>query len=116
MEHGYRRLLSAGTITGDDIYNFQDEKVGSVEEIMIDLEQGKVAYAVMAAGGFLGMGERYFAVPWPSLKVDEANKRLLLDVNKERLEQAEGFDKNNWPDMTSPEFKSRADRSFGVVG
>jgi hypothetical protein len=75
---------------------------------MIDLPSGRVADAVLAVGGFLGMGERLFAIPWESLVVDEDRKCFIFDVDKSRLENAPGFDKANWPDMTDPDW------GFGV--
>jgi len=101
----YRRVLSASSLTTDSVRNRMNEDVGSIKEIMIDLPSGRVAYAVLSVGGFLGMGDRLFAIPWESLVVDEDRKCLILDVDKSRLENAPGFDKSNWPDM--------ADTSWG---
>lgn len=92
-------MMSAGTLTGDDVYNLQGEDLGEIKEIMLDMRSGRVAYAVLSFGGFLGMGEKLFAVPWGALKLDAANKRFVLNVEKERLETAPGFDKDHWPDM-----------------
>ncbi|WLD56808.1 PRC-barrel domain-containing protein [Salinispirillum sp. LH 10-3-1] len=92
-------LLSADTIEGDDVYNLQDEKLGKIQNIMLDIHEGKIRYVVLASGGFLGMGDRLFAVPWSALKLDQDNKRFMLDVKLDRLKDAPGFDKDNWPDM-----------------
>ncbi|PKO90335.1 MAG: photosystem reaction center subunit H [Betaproteobacteria bacterium HGW-Betaproteobacteria-12] len=92
-------LMGAETLVGNDVYNKEAEDIGDIKEIMIDMQTGRVSYAVMSFGGFLGMGEKLFAVPWAALKLDTVNKRFELDVNKERLESAPGFDKNKWPDM-----------------
>ena len=96
----YRRVLSASTLTKDSVRNRLNEEVGSIKEIMIDVPSGRVAYVVLSVGGFLGMGERLFAIPWESLVLDEDRKCFILDVDKSRLENAPGFDKSNWPDMT----------------
>ena len=104
----YRRVLAASTLAKDSVYNRSQENVGSIKEIMIDLPSGRVAYAVLAVGGFLGMGERLFAIPWESLVVDEDRRCFIFDVDKRRLENAPGFDKANWPDMTDPDW------GFGV--
>lgn len=95
----YRRVLSAGTIKGDSVKNRADEDLGSINDLMIDLPSGRVAYAVLSSGGFLGMGNKLFAIPWSSFTVDEDRKCLVLDVDKETLKNAPGFDKDNWPDM-----------------
>jgi sporulation protein YlmC with PRC-barrel domain len=94
------RLMGADTLNGNDVYNNDDEDLGDIKEIMLDVASGKIAYAVLSFGGILGMGEKLFAVPWKALKLDTVNKRFILDVSKDRLENAPGFDKDDWPDMT----------------
>jgi sporulation protein YlmC with PRC-barrel domain len=95
----FRRVLSASTLAKDSVFNRMNENVGSIKEIMIDVPTGRVAYAVLSVGGFLGIGERLFAVPWEALTLDEDRKCFILDADKQRLENAPGFDKDNWPDM-----------------
>ncbi len=90
--------LSSSTLTGDRVLNLQDEDIGKVEEIMIDIRTGYVAYVVLSFGGILGIGDKLFAVPWSALEVDTERKVFILDANKELLERAPGFDKNNWPE------------------
>ncbi|HEV3279466.1 MAG TPA: PRC-barrel domain-containing protein [Terriglobia bacterium] len=96
-----RRVLSASTLKGDKVVNLQGEDLGKIEDLMIDLERGRIAYAVLSFGGFLGMGDKLFAIPWDAFTVDTAQKRLVLNADKELLKKAPGFDKNNWPDMTN---------------
>jgi sporulation protein YlmC with PRC-barrel domain len=98
-------VMSAGTLSGDSVVNRQGEDLGKIEEIMLDVDKGRVAYAVLSFGGFLGIGDKLFAIPWQSLQLDTFNKRFILDVPKERLETAPGFDKNDWPNF--------ADQSWG---
>jgi sporulation protein YlmC with PRC-barrel domain len=93
-------LMGASTLIGEDVYGAQDEYLGEIKEIMLEMSTGKVSYAVLTFGGFLGLGEKLFAVPWNALKLDTVNKRFLLNVQKDRLKDAPGFDKDNWPDMT----------------
>lgn len=92
-------LMGADTLVGNDVYNLEDEDLGDVKEIMLDMRTGRVSYAVVAFGGFLGVGDKLFAVPWHALKLDTVNKRFTLAVEKERLADAPGFDKDQWPDM-----------------
>jgi hypothetical protein len=96
----YRRVLSASSLTKDSVRNRMDEDIGSIREIMIDVPSGRVAYAVLSVGGFLSIGDRLFAIPWESLVLDEDRQCFILDVDKNRFENAPGFDKENWPDMT----------------
>jgi sporulation protein YlmC with PRC-barrel domain len=102
----YRRVLSASTLAGDRVINASGEDIGKIDEIMIDTPTGRVAYAVLSFGGFLGMGDKLFAIPWNRLSLDENNKVFRLDVDKDTLKRAPGFDKDHWPDM--------ADRSWGT--
>jgi sporulation protein YlmC with PRC-barrel domain len=99
-------VMKADTLTGDKVVNFQKEDLGKIEHLMIDLESGRIAYAVLSFGGFLGMGDKLFAIPWSSLKVDTVEHRFVLNVDKELLKAAPGFDKEHWPDM--------ADRAWGA--
>ena len=96
------RLMTADTLTGDSVVNPQGEELGHIEDIMIDVPRGRVAYAVMSSGGFLGMGDKLFALPWEALTLDPERECFVLDADKQRFEQAPGFDKGRWP--SSPDF------------
>jgi sporulation protein YlmC with PRC-barrel domain len=111
----YRRVLAAGTLTGDSVRNSAGEDLGKLDEIMIDIPTGRVAYAVLSFGGILRMGNKLFAVPWSALRVDEDQKCFVLDMDKTRLENAPGFDKNNWPDMADTSWGSEVFRYYGVT-
>ncbi len=93
------RVMAAGTLEGDDVVNPAGEKLGTLDEIMLDVPTGRIAYAVLSSGGFLGIGDKLFAIPWRALTLDPDNESFILDVSKERLEQAPGFDKDHWPSM-----------------
>jgi sporulation protein YlmC with PRC-barrel domain len=96
----FRTVLAASTLAGDSVRNAAGEDLGKIDEIMIDIPSGRVAYAVLSFGGFLGVGDKLFAVPWRALRVDEDEKCFVLNVDKRTIENAPGFDKNNWPDMS----------------
>ena len=108
-----RRVLSAGTLAGDHVRNRAGDDLGTVEEIMIDLESGQIAYVVLSFGGFLGIGDKLFAVPWESLELNAADHEFILDVDKQTLENAPGFDKDNWPDMADPKWGSEVHAHYG---
>ncbi len=110
----YRRVLAASTLAGDQVQNSVGEDLGKVDEIMIDIPAGKVAYAVLSFGGFLGMGNKLFAVPWSALRLDEDKKHFVLDVDKKKLENAPGFDKDNWPDMADTSWGTRIFNYYGA--
>lgn len=107
------RVLSASTLKGDSVVNAKDEKLGTIEELMIDLDRGCIAYAVLSFGGFMGMGDKLFAIPWNALTVDTIEKRFVLNVVKERLEMAPGFDKDNWPNMADQEWGAKIYSYYG---
>ncbi|UTY58343.1 PRC-barrel domain-containing protein [Massilia sp. erpn] len=108
------RLMGADTLVGEDVYNRQEEDLGDIKEIMLDMQTGQIAYAVLSFGGWLGMGDKLFAVPWQSLQLDTVNKRFLLDIDKESLRNAPGFDKDRWPDMASAEFGTQVHDFYGT--
>jgi len=97
--------VSASKIIGEGVINRQNEDIGKIHELVIDTDSGLVAYAVLSFGGFLGMGNKLFAIPWKALELSPTEMKLILNVDKEKLKNAPGFDKENWPDF--------ADRSYG---
>jgi sporulation protein YlmC with PRC-barrel domain len=107
-------LMGADTLVGNDVVNGQDEDLGDIKEIMLDMRSGRVAYAVLAFGGFLGIGEKLFAVPWQAMHLDTTNKRFTLNVDKARLTTAPGFDPKNWPDMSDPSWAREIHAFYGT--
>jgi sporulation protein YlmC with PRC-barrel domain len=105
-------LMGASTLIGNDVYNHKNEEVGDIKEIMLDTQSGKVSYAVLSFGGFLSMGEKLFAVPWNALTLDTENKRFVLNVEKDRLKLAPGFDKDKWPNMSDPSWVKEIDSYY----
>ena len=101
-------------LLGSNVKNPQGEDLGDIKDLVINPESGEIEYAVLSFGGFLGMGDKLFAVPWDVLEIDEANHSFILDVPKERLENAEGFSKDNWPDMADQGFRSRVYSHYGA--
>jgi len=99
-------ILSATTITGSDVKNLERENIGNIQDLMIELESGNVAYAVLSFGGFLGIGDKYFAIPIEALQFSakDNDDTIILDIKKEQLENAPGFDKDNWPLTADQDF------------
>jgi PRC-barrel domain protein len=91
--------MDAATLIGDSVVNESGDDLGKIEAIMLDVTSGRIAYAVLSFGGFLGMGDKLFAIPWSALTLDTDQKCFILSVDKERLEKAPGFDKDHWPSM-----------------
>ena len=108
-------LMGADTLLGNDVYNKADEDLGDIKEFMVDMASGKVAYAVLSFGGVLGMGDKLFAVPWAALALDTVNKRFTLDVRKDALQDAPGFDKDRWPAMSDKTWASGVHKFYGTT-
>jgi sporulation protein YlmC with PRC-barrel domain len=107
-------IMDAKTLAGDTVVNAAGEDLGKIEAIMLDVASGRIAYAVLSFGGFLGMGTKLFALPWPALTLDAIEKRFILDASKEKLESAEGFDGDHWPAMADPAWATRIHSYYNV--
>ena len=92
-------VMAAASLDDTKVYSSDGEHVGEIKDIMIDVPRGRVAYAVLSRGGILGMGDKLFAIPWSALTLDTDRKCFILNVDKEALKNAPGFDKDNWPRM-----------------
>jgi sporulation protein YlmC with PRC-barrel domain len=92
--------LKASDVIGMKVQDTEGKSLGSIKDLVIDPQDGDVQYAVLDFGGFAGVGDKYFAVPWEALQLNPADKKIALDVSKKDLKDAPGFDKNNWPDLS----------------
>lgn len=97
-------VLKATSLIGKKVQSEEGKKLGEIKDLVIDPEDGDIQYAVLDFGGFLGIGDKYFAVPWEALNLTDDQKAIVLNVSKKDLKQAPGFDKNNWPDLSSREY------------
>jgi sporulation protein YlmC with PRC-barrel domain len=97
-------VMDAATLIGDEVVGSTGDELGKIEAIMLDVSSGQIAYAVLSFGGFLGVGSKLFAIPWSALTLDAGQKRFVLDVSRERLESAPGFDPDHWPSMADREW------------
>src|SRR5262245_31767656 len=101
------KLVKSSTFVGADVENPKGEKLGDIKDMVIDRATGRIAYAVVSFGGFMGLGDKLFAVPWGAFTQSTTDKdTFILAVDKDRLKNAPGFDKNNWPQMASREWVS----------
>ena len=99
------KYLTATSIMSDKVLNEAGEKLGAVKDIMIDITTGQIEYVVIEFGGFLGIGEKFFAIPFRLLAIDTSEEALVLNQSKEVLEKAPGFDKDHWPKTNNHEFE-----------
>lgn len=107
----------SSTLVGMDVRNPEGQELGTIEDLVIDMETHQIRYAALSFGGFLGVGDKLFAVPTKALtlKHDEEEAYFVLDVPKEKLEQAPGFNKDAWPDFGNPEFGQELDAFYGTA-
>lgn len=108
-------LISSSSISGDEVKNAQGENLGQVKDIMLDTENNRVAYYVLSFGGILGLGNKLFAIPPEAIKLNTNDKCLTLNIDKERLKDAEGFDKDQWPNMADPTFRTNLYQHYGIT-
>ena len=107
-------VMDAATLKGDSVVNGKGDDLGKIEAIMLDVVGGRIAYAVLSFGGFLGMGNKLFAIPWSALTLDAEDKRFILEVDKDRLENAPGFDKDHWPSMADSVWATEVHTYYNV--
>ena len=109
------RTLSASTIKGTKVENRKKEDIGKIQDLMINTEDGNIEYAVLSFGGFLGLGDKYFAVPMQALQFTtrDDEQTIMMDVTKEKLENAPGFDKDKWPRKASSKFIDNVYKHYG---
>ncbi len=94
-------VVAASKIIGETVLNLQNENVGKIHELVIDAKKNRVAYVVLSFGGFMGMGNKLFAMPWEAFTFSATENKLILNVDKEKLKTAPGFEKDDkWPDFS----------------
>ena len=101
------------TLIGSSVVNQQNEDLGKIEDLVIDTSAARIAYVVLSFGGFLGLGDKYFAIPWEAFRFDTSEKRAVLNVDRRLLENAPGFDKDNWPNMADTAWGGQVFSHYG---
>ena len=92
------KYLTASSVIGDKVHNRQGEHMGIIKDIMLDVTTGSIAYYVIEFGGFLGIGIKYFAIPFRLLQPDAEKKQFVFDQPKDVLKKAPGFNIDHWPE------------------
>jgi hypothetical protein len=109
-----QQLIAAEKVNGTAVYNRQGERLGTIEDVMLDKLSGHVAYAVLSFGGFLGIGERYHPLPWSVLNYDTSLGGYVVDLDRARLEGAPTFAANENPDWSDRQFGQRVSDYYGT--
>jgi len=107
-------VMAADTLEGNPVYSSDNEEVGKIKDIMLDIERGRIAYAVMSSGGFLGIGDKLLALPWAALTLDTTRKCFMLNATAERVKNAPGFDKDHWPAMADVGWATTVNEYYGT--
>lgn len=107
-------LISSEKVEGTAVMNRQGEKIGTIESVMIEKRSGKVAYAVMSFGGFLGIGNRHHPVPWNTLVYDTNLRGYVIDADRARLEGAPAYEGGETPDWSDRRWGQRVHEYYGT--
>lgn len=99
-------VMAAATLDGDIVVTADGEHVGKISDIMLDVRSGRIAYAVLSEGGFLGMGTTLHAIPWSALTLNVDEKVFFVNLMADEIKTAPGFDKDHWPSMADPQWGS----------
>jgi len=106
-------VLSASSLMGNRVVNSLGEYLGKIEDLMIDVAEGRIAYAVLSFSGIMGLGNRLFAIPWDALALDTEEKKYILDLDRDMLQKAPAFDQNHWPDISDQDWVERVHTYYG---
>src|SRR3954471_19180098 len=107
------RLIASNKVEGTAVYNRQGEKLGTIDNFMVDKRSGKVEYAILSFGGFLGIGDSYHPLPWKSLSYDTSLSGYVVDLDKDRLQGAPSYQRSDRPDWADPDYGRRIDDFYG---
>lgn len=107
-------IIPSETLAGNAVVNRDDEELGTLAHIMLDVPGGRIAYAVLGCGGVFGIGERLHAVPWSALELDPERQCFVLDIERQRLDAAPRFDHEHWPTMADPRWATEVHQYYGV--
>lgn len=108
--------IEASRVEGTSVYNRAGEHLGSIHDVVLGKRDGRVKYAIMSFGGFLGIGEEYHPLPWDQLDYDENRGGYIVDLDKDRLEGAPHYATSNRPDWNDPQYGRSVDDYYGPAG
>jgi PRC-barrel domain len=103
------------TVIGSEVVNAKNEDVGKIEDLVLDAGVGRIAYAVLSFAGLLGMGEKYFAIPWSASHFDLKENHAVLNVDEKASENATAFEKDNWPNMADSTTRNSLYKRYGYT-
>lgn len=111
MEKFVRRAFRSANIIGMSVTTSDQKELGVIEELVVDVESGEVAYVVLSFGGYFGFGDKFFAVPWSEFSITrgEAGNHFTVDTSVEKLRKLPGIDKKSWPEIATTDWDTVLD-------
>jgi hypothetical protein len=104
-------LVSSDNVHGTDVYGAARDKIGNIDHLMIDKQSGRVAYAVMSFGGFLGLGQSHYPVPWSTLKYDPSLEGYITGITEAQVKNAPDYSEGAFADRT---WETRTHQHYGA--
>jgi len=104
--------IPASRVNGTAVYNTAGERLGDIDDVMIEKQTGQVVYAVMSFGGFLGIGDKHWPLPWSALNYDTSKEGFVVDLDKKKLENAPSYDEDDF--RWTPDYGRSVDRYYGA--
>ncbi len=108
------QVVRTADVIGKNVINKEKDKLGEIEEIVLDKVTGTVRYAVLSFGGFMGMGSDLYTIPWSKLEYCKDEEAFTLNVSKEKLKSATGFDKDHWPDFADESWSESINKFYDM--
>lgn len=108
-------LIAASKVNGTHVYNRLGNALGSIYDVMINKRNGRVDYAILAFGGFLGMGKDYHPLPWHVLKYDERMGGYIVDLDLDRLQGGPAYTTGDVPDWSTGDYGRQIDDYYGIA-
>jgi PRC-barrel domain len=108
-------LISAGKVTDTAVYNTEGDRLGEIKDIMLDKRSGKIAYALLSFGGFLGIGERYHPLPWAALKYDTRQGGYVVGLTIDQLKKAPNYGADEAPQWGNRAYESELHAYYRAV-
>ncbi|MEX0939643.1 MAG: PRC-barrel domain-containing protein [Pirellulales bacterium] len=107
----------ASELIGTEVKNAQGEDLGEIHDLVVGMRSGRVRYAALSFGGFAGLGEKLFAIPFQGLQMatgEDDERHYVLNIPMEQFENAQGFEENNWPDLASPQWAAQIEGRYQI--
>ena len=110
-----RNVLRTTEIVGSRVVNSNGEKLGKIENIMLDLQHGCIAYAVMMSGGVFGLGHKHYPIPIGALTYDDTDREFILSIDVDKMKDAPSFHPDTWPNMNEKDWGEMVHKHYDIT-